>query len=195
MKKLVTPLFFLISTLTALAQPCQFVEITTTPLIVLPECGFNDGSVIFTNTQGGTSPYNYSLNGSSNQLGSFGNLTVGEYDIIITDSRGCRDTFLIDLTYRNIEDIIRPDNAFTPNDDGVNDTWYIPAIESFKGSEVRVFNRWGQEVHQNSEYTNMQGWDGTQNGSKLPAATYYFVISIINNCVEEQLKGTVTILR
>lgn len=181
--------------LLGISQPCQFIDITTTPLLVLPDCNDSAGTAIFTNTQGGSSPYKYTFNDETNQVGSFNELKTGVYQLIITDLSGCKDTFPIDLTYRKIEDIIRPNNAFTPNGDGFNDTWFIPAIESFNGSEVRVFNRWGQRVHQNSEYSNENGWDGTQGGSKLPEATYYYVISIVNNCVEEHINGTVTIIR
>ncbi len=177
------------------AQPCSLIQIETRELLILPECNDSSGAVLFTNTTGGLAPYTYIFNGSSNQLGTFANLKIGVYQLIIKDSRACADTFSIDLTYRNIEEIIKPDNAFTPNGDGINDTWYIPGIESFAGSKVFVFNRWGQNVHQNSEYSNEKGWNGEQNGIELPEATYYYVVDIVNNCVEEQLRGTVTIIR
>jgi len=177
------------------SQPCSLVEITSNPQLVLPECNQNDGSIILLDTDGGTPPYSYKLNGTRSTFGSFFELTTGVYPVIITDSRGCSDTITIDLLYSNIERIISPNNAFTPNGDNINDRWFISSIESFQGSEVRVFNRWGQLVHQNNEYANDTGWDGTQNGSNLPPATYYYTISIINTCVEEYLNGTVTILR
>ena len=178
-----------------ISQPCSLVEITTTPLLILPECNDDNGAAFFSDTQGGTPPYTYEFNGVRSQFGSFSQLTIGVYTLIITDARSCSDTLSIELLYQHIEDIISPNNAFTPNGDDINDTWFIPGIESFKASEVKVFNRWGQLVHSNSEYSNEFGWDGTQNGSDLPPATYFYVISIINNCLEEYLKGTVTIVR
>lgn len=176
------------------AQPCELIDITTSQLRILPECD-SSGAVYFTNTTGGTSPYTYFFNGSSNQVGAFTDLKVGIYSLVIEDARTCKDTFEVNLTYRAIEEIIKPDNAFTPNGDGMNDTWYIPSIESFAGSQVMIFNRWGQRIHVNSEYSNDSGWDGTQNGATLPEGTYYYVIDIISNCVKEQLKGSVTIIR
>jgi len=176
-------------------QACFGVKIETRSLIILPECNDSSGSVLFSNTSGGTPPYTFNFNGSSNQFGTFNNLTTGLYELIIQDSIGCRDTFNIDMTYKDIKDIIKPNNAFTPNDDGFNDTWYIPGIGSFEGTEVLVFNRWGQKVLNNSQYGNDYGWDGTQSGLKLPSGTYFYMIEIINNCIEERITGTVTIIR
>jgi len=195
MNRLLLFLFLLYSSFNSYSQLCQFVEITTTATLELPECNVADGNIFLSNTQGGTTPYRFDLNGQFNRFGSFNNLEVGNYTLIITDARGCADTSIIDLNYTALQDIIKPDNAFTPNGDDVNDRWFIPSIESFDGSEVRVFNRWGQRVHQNTEYTNELGWDGTQNGSNVPEGTYYYVISIKNNCIEEFLNGTVTVIR
>ena len=161
----------------------------------MPECNDTSGSVLFSNTRGGRSPYTFRFNGKTNQFGSFNNLPIGVYELIITDSRGCVDTFNIDMTYADVEDIIRPNNAFTPNNDGFNDTWYIPGIESFAGTEVLVFNRWGQKVLNNTRYANDNGWDGTTNGLKLPSGTYFYIIEIVNNCIQEQISGTVNIIR
>lgn len=177
------------------AQACFDVEIETSPLIILPECNDSSGSVLFSNTRGGRPPYTFKFNGASNQFGTFGNLPVGNYELIINDSRGCKDTFNIDMTYNELDEIIKPNNAFTPNDDGFNDTWHIPGIESFVGTEVIVFNRWGQKVLNNSQYVNKNGWDGRQNGVKLPVGTYFYVIEITNNCLKEQIHGTVNIIR
>lgn len=179
----------------SLAQPCELVTIKTNQRRILPECNDSSGAVFFLNTTGGVSPYTFNLEGSTNQVGVFTDLKIGVYTLVITDARSCADTFTVNLTYRDLEDIIKPDNAFTPNGDGINDSWYIPGIESFAGSEVLVFNRWGQKVFFNSEYSNDKGWNGKQNGVNLPEATYYYVIDIFNNCIREQLKGTVTIIR
>ncbi|MCP2029287.1 gliding motility-associated-like protein [Flavobacterium sp. HSC-32F16] len=64
--------------------------------------------------------------------------------------------------------------AFTPNGDGINDTWVISNIENYPNSIVRVFNRWGAEVFTARNYQN--DWDGRAKGnaSTLPAASSYF---------------------
>lgn len=174
---------------------CDLINITANVQRILPDCNKTNGSIVFTETDGGTPPYLFTLNDTASRLGTFFNLALGSYPVIIEDARGCSSTVVVNLLYREIDQVIRPDNAFTPNGDNLNDRWRIPGIESFAGSEVRVFNRWGQMVHQNSEYTNEEGWDGKQGGSDLAPGTYYYVISIINNCIEEYVNGAVTIIR
>jgi gliding motility-associated-like protein len=69
--------------------------------------------------------------------------------------------------------------AFTPNGDGINDTWVISNIENHPNSVVRVFNRWGAEVFVARNYQN--NWDGHAKGnsSTLPAASsYYYQIDL-----------------
>ena len=72
--------------------------------------------------------------------------------------------------------------AFTPNGDGINDTWVISNIENHPSSVVRVFNRWGAEVFVARNYQN--DWDGHSKGnsSTLPAASsYYYQIDLDGN--------------
>ncbi len=69
----------------------------------------------------------------------------------------------------------------TPNNDGVNDVFMIPCIETgnFPGNEVIIFNQWGDEIYRSAPYTN--NWRGTYNGEDVPAGTYYYVIAFDRN--------------
>ena len=89
------------------------------------------------------------------------------------------------------DELFIPD-GFTPNGDGVNDTWVIPGIELLPQGEVTIVNRWGDILLEAQPYLN--DWDGTNSkGQPLPEGTYYyFVRSAVENGV---LSGTVTILR
>ncbi|MEW7290753.1 Calx-beta domain-containing protein [Aquimarina sp. 2304DJ70-9] len=72
--------------------------------------------------------------------------------------------------------------GFSPNGDGVNDTWIIGGIESFPNHEVKLFNRWGIEVFSAINYQN--DWNGVSTGKRvlggsrdrLPTGAYYYVI-------------------
>jgi gliding motility-associated-like protein len=66
-------------------------------------------------------------------------------------------------------------NTFTPNGDGVNDEWNIPELTAYPNNTVNVFNRYGDKVFSSVGYN--QPWDGTHNGSPVPAGTYYYVIN------------------
>ncbi|MEX1132711.1 MAG: gliding motility-associated C-terminal domain-containing protein, partial [Flavobacteriales bacterium] len=76
---------------------------------------------------------------------------------------------------------IRVPDAFSPNGDGVNDTFVIPNIESYPENNFQVFNRWGNKVLDRSPYVN--NWDGESQfgamfGEKLPESTYYYVLDL-----------------
>ena len=70
--------------------------------------------------------------------------------------------------------------AFTPNGDGINDTWMIYNIENHPNNTVRVYNRWGREVFYKKRYQN--DWDGSYQGNRpviLPeAASYYYQLDL-----------------
>lgn len=178
-----------------LAQSCSEFEANSVVEKVFPECNNGDGEIIFLNTVGGVAPYQYELNDEQTQTGAFFNLDTGIYAVQITDARGCKDTVSVELLYEELSESIKPFNAFTPNGDGLNDRWQIPGIERYKSAEVRVFNRWGQQVYVNSLYSNTDGWDGTNNGAKLSSGTYFYVITAFSNCVESSLSGFVTIMK
>jgi len=62
-------------------------------------------------------------------------------------------------------------NIFTPNNDGKNDDFVIKDLESYPGSQLLIFNRWGNEVYRADNYLN--NW----NGSGLAEGTYYYVLN------------------
>lgn len=70
-------------------------------------------------------------------------------------------------------------NAFSPNEDGVNDIYTIENIQYYPQNTFVVFNRWGNKVFEATPYTNT--WDGTSQfgsafGELLPESTYYYVL-------------------
>jgi gliding motility-associated-like protein/uncharacterized repeat protein (TIGR01451 family) len=77
-------------------------------------------------------------------------------------------------------------NEFTPNGDGLNDTFRIDCIEYYPNNTLEVFNRYGSPVYKTSRYAN--DWDGTANvdgvvrrNEKLPVGTYFYVLEIDGN--------------
>ena len=67
-------------------------------------------------------------------------------------------------------------SGFSPNGDGVNDTWEITNIEFYPTSTVKVYNRWGSRVLETRGYEN--DWDGSFGDANLPDGTYYFVLDL-----------------
>jgi gliding motility-associated-like protein len=71
-------------------------------------------------------------------------------------------------------------NGFTPDGDGINDTWIIDNIESFSNNTVTIFNRWGNQLWQTKDYNNTTNvWNGkTQSGAGITSGTYFYVIEL-----------------
>ncbi|MEP7164796.1 MAG: gliding motility-associated C-terminal domain-containing protein [Ferruginibacter sp.] len=82
-------------------------------------------------------------------------------------------------------------NAFSPNGDGTNDTWNIPALAAYPFFEVIVFDRYGQMVFQTKN--NLKPWDGKFKGKPLPVGVYIYFINV--GISQDLFKGTVLIIR
>jgi gliding motility-associated-like protein len=81
--------------------------------------------------------------------------------------------------------------SFSPNGDGVNDTWVIRGIESYARAEVLIVNRYGLKVYKSTNY--QVPFEGKLNGSLLPPGIYYYVIKLGNEC--GPVSGSITLLR
>ncbi len=82
-------------------------------------------------------------------------------------------------------------NTFTPNGDGINDTWNMDFLQYFPGCLVRVYTRAGQQIFKSANYG--KPWDGTYNGKRLPKGTYYYIIDLNN--ASPPLSGYIMIIR
>jgi len=111
------------------------------------------------------------------------------YTVFGTTASGCYgiDSVVVDVT--NDSNLFFY-NTFTPNGDGINDTWYIGNIDLFPNNEVIVFNRYGKEIYTANGYLNQ--WNGTVDGTNVPDATYYY---IVYTGTGQSYKGSVTIIR
>lgn len=113
------------------------------------------------------------------------------YVLSVTDIYSCvnYDTVIVTVIPLVFNGVIS--TVFTPNGDGINDTWYIENISSYPDNEVQVFNIYGNEVYSKKKYTG--DWAGTYNGLPLPDGTYYFVLKV--NQTQKPIKGSIDILR
>ena len=89
-----------------------------------------------------------------------------------------------------VKQLILPVNTFTPNGDGINDTWTIPGIREYPQADVSIYDRWGQRVYHNIGYR--EPFDG----AGLPTATYYWYIQVNDlKGKSDPYTGYVTIVR
>jgi gliding motility-associated-like protein len=85
-------------------------------------------------------------------------------------------------------------NAFSPNDDGINDYWKITGLSSYTRSRLTLYDRWGQEVLRSIAYP--QPWNGKRSSNKVPAGTYYYIIELNEPGVDlDPITGNVAVIR
>jgi gliding motility-associated-like protein len=68
---------------------------------------------------------------------------------------------------------------FSPNSDGINDTWQVKEIDRYPNNQVWIFTRTGYEVFNTLNYRN--DWTGTKDGTPLPEGSYYYRIDLDGN--------------
>ena len=67
---------------------------------------------------------------------------------------------------------------FTPNNDGIHDTWQIAGVSgAFQpNSKILIYDRYGKLLKQLNP--SSKGWDGTLNGKVLPNDDYWFAVKL-----------------
>ena len=119
---------------------------------------------------------------SDNSL--YEDLPPGFYDVFIRDKNGCgiakRTVGLIGLR-----------QFFTPNNDGINDTWNVAGLSANRNAIVRIFDRFGKLLIQFTAQ-NRPGWDGTYNGKLMPNNDYWYAVEVDDGRV---LTGNFTLKR
>ncbi|MBW3470348.1 gliding motility-associated C-terminal domain-containing protein [Arthrospiribacter ruber] len=103
-------------------------------------------------------------------------------------------------------------NAFTPNGDGINETFmafdapFSKCPRFVTGVEIFIVNRWGVEVFNYNSLTASENdifirWDGRDmNGNDLPAGTYFYSATVMFDALDpalqqKKLKGTIQVIR
>jgi gliding motility-associated-like protein len=116
------------------------------------------------------------------------------FTVVVKDSFGCSASDEVIYTVKRAEVLTVP-TLFTPNSDGVNDTWYIPGIESYPDNEVVVMDRNSQVVFKQKGYDNawtginLEGFNKTD--KPLSADTYFYVLTLVPG--KDPQKGFVVI--
>ncbi|MAP01772.1 MAG: hypothetical protein CMD01_03015 [Flavobacteriales bacterium] len=145
------------------------------------------GILIHLHTTGGSGFYSY--------LWSDGSIEAplmyaqpGDYTVLVTDANDC-STLHGPINISEELGCIEMPNTFTPNGDGINDTWNLD-FSSYGSAQLTVFSKWGKIVAQFNDV--MINWDGIYEGESLPAGTYYYILQL-GNGVDQN--GPITIVR
>ncbi len=110
------------------------------------------------------------------------------YTLTVTSDKGC--TASAQVFVKVLKAPVVP-NTFTPNGDGINDTWDIQYLNSYPNCKVEIINRYGERVYFSNGYP--VPWDGRYKGADLPVGTYYYIITPGSG--RKAISGYVAIIR
>ena len=85
-------------------------------------------------------------------------------------------------------------NAFTPNNDGTNDTFLPVSNCDFSEYTFMIFNRWGEKLFETNNPEN--SWDGNHMGKLFPVGVYVYLVKYKHQDIHEMTKtGSFTLIR
>lgn len=158
----------------------------TAPTIVSMDLGSNSITVGAVN--GGEGPMEYSLDGVFWQNSNvFNNLIAGESYTVWVRSKGC-------MVAKYVVTLLKLPNFFSPNDDGINDTWQIRGIEVTPNATLKIFDRYGK-IFVDTNFEGYYEWNGKYMGRNLPSDDYWYIIHVPSDGVvaERRYVGHISI--
>jgi gliding motility-associated-like protein len=151
---------------------------------------FRDENTVTVNASAGNvnTSYLYSLDmptGPFQESNFFNDVAAGIHTVYVYDTNKCG------IVSKQIAVLGAP-KFFTPNGDGVNDTWDIIGVNAlfYKNSSIHIFDRFGKLLAKVDPAG--RGWDGNYNGLPLPASDYWYVIQLDDGRI---VKGHMSIIR
>ncbi|WP_339607776.1 gliding motility-associated C-terminal domain-containing protein [uncultured Roseivirga sp.] len=161
----------------------------------LPICPQATNGTTYIEAKGGTPDYQFYWSNKPNidsQEGS--DFSQGAYSLTIRDASGCETVMDFDVEER-FPKIFIP-NAFSPNNDGVNDE-FKPVTDCNLQYSIQIFNKWGEIVFSTEDIT--EGWDGRYKGTKVQDGQYSYIIfyagALNGVSFEETRRGSLKLFR
>ncbi|UUW10071.1 T9SS type B sorting domain-containing protein [Flavobacterium plurextorum] len=146
-------------------------------------------NIIKATATGGGGDYEYSIDGVNfSTKNEFKIYKTGTYTITVRDKNGC--TVSQDYYIKYIDVCL--DNYFTPNGDGVYDTWGPGCTNIYDKLEFSIFDRYGRTI---AKYHYGQKWDGRYNGAELPSGDYWYVLKLNDENDAREFVGHFTLYR
>lgn len=190
---------------TATANGCDFSD--TIEIEVIQQLSFDFGEdriackgdtlVLNASTNGFDHPVSYVWSDGSTDS-TFTAMNTGEYSVTM-ESECDVVSDAIAVYFEQCGCLLYVPNAFTPDQDGLNDVFSVSAKCDFDTYKIIIFNRFGQEVYRSYQPDSL--WDGSHQGGDYFVADGVYVYRIeyttntLEGVVSEVLSGHITVLR
>ena len=136
----------------------------------------------------GYGDYLYSLDGSPYQENNiFQNVASGPHEISVRGEYGDCGSTTLEV------DVIKYPRFFTPNQDGVNDTWNIFDLRFDNNAKVTIYDRFGKLLTTISP--SGKGWEGIYHNKNMPSNDYWFMVDYVYEGEKRQFKSHFTLKR
>lgn len=112
----------------------------------------------------------------------------------VTNEFGCIDSLSqpVNVTFPGAVPPTTPD-AFSPNDDGVNDIFYVRG-GPFTKMNLKIYDGWGELIYDSDDLEG--GWDGSYKGQKVQMGVYIYIVDAIGiNGNVYKVQGNVTVIK
>ncbi|WP_292245223.1 T9SS type B sorting domain-containing protein [Mesonia sp.] len=149
---------------------------------------FEDIANINVEVVNGYGEYLYSLDGSPFQESNiFQNVASGPHEVSVKGEYGDCGSTVLEV------DVIKYPRFFTPNQDGINDTWNIFDLRFDSNAQVTIYDRFGKLLTTISPAG--KGWEGIYHNKNMPSNDYWFLVDYVYEGEKRQFKSHFTLKR
>lgn len=122
-------------------------------------------------------------------------MTAGNYEVTLYNGSTCI-TDQVEVV-DDCRPVILAPNAFSPNGNGINETFYVIPNDAVDAFEILIYTRWGELIYR-ATTIDFQ-WDGVYKGERLPPGTYAYIMKFSSSVAPDigtiEQYGSVTLVR
>lgn len=121
--------------------------------------------------------------------------TAGTTTLVVESGVDCIPPLMVNITVIAPETvpILTFPNAFSPNEDGINDEFRAVSNERLESYSLQIYNRWGEQVFESTDIN--EAWDGSYKDRMGEIGVYVYVLQYQFVGGDAELKqGNVTLV-
>lgn len=122
----------------------------------------------------------------------------GNYTIVVKDKNGCIKEFQL-IIQLELNHKVNAPNAFSPNQDGINEFWNIILGSAYRAKSLEIYDRWGAKMYrfEKDEIGKQDaGWNGRFKQDLCNPGVYIYILELVDeNGKAKRLAGDLTLIR